>query len=299
MNTSQTTSSELIMPSRNLDYTAVERALILQLRELCNDAMQCWYVVGVSGGVDSAVVSTLCAKTWLPLYVVEMPIHQSEAEITRAEEHIAWLKSNFTNVIEWREDLTQVFDLMAEKISHVANTLQWAWDTRLALANTRSRLRMTSLYAMAGTFGLLVAGTGNRVEDYGIGFFTKYDDEWVDVSPIGDLYKSEVRELGRQMNILPTLTEAIPTDGLHTDGSTDEDQIGATYDELEWAMDQHDTYTDMASSNWLMYNDPYVTESCIEQFSGRAKQVMEIYTTRHTINQHKMKMPPVFRFPTR
>lgn len=193
-------------------------------------------MIGVSGGVDSAVVSTLCAKTGLPLYVVELPIHQNVEEVNRAQQHIAWLKANYTNVIEWREDLTQVFDLMATKIAHVADTLEGAGDTRLSLANTRSRLRMVSLYAMAGTFGLLVAGTGNKVEDYGIGFFTKYGDGGVDVTPIGELYKSEVRELGRQMSIDPELTEAVPTDGLHTDGSTDEDQIGATYTELEWAM---------------------------------------------------------------
>lgn len=119
---------------------------------------------------------------------------------------------------------------------------------------------MVSLYAMAGTFGLLVAGTGNRVEDYGIGFFTKYGDGGVDVSPIGELYKSEVRELGRQMGISPALTEAVPTDGLHTDGSTDEDQIGATYDELEWAMGEYDQYVDIATSSGLMYNSPRVIE---------------------------------------
>lgn len=135
---------------------------------------------------------------------------------------------------------------------------------------------MVSLYAMAGIFGLLVVGTGNKVEDYGIGFFTKYGDGGVDVSPIGELYKTEVRELGRQMGILESLTEAIPTDGLHADGSTDEDQIGATYDELEWAMPE------------------YESGKRVEDFSGRARQVMEIYSARHTVNAHKMAMPPVF-----
>jgi NAD+ synthase len=290
-----TNRESLQMESRNLDYAQVEASLVWQLKSYCEKAGQRWYVIGVSGGVDSALVSTLCAKTWLPLYVVEMPIHQRESEVNRAEEHIAWLKSNFANVTEWREDLSGVFDLMAEKISQVSSTLDGAGDTRLALANTRSRLRMVSLYAMAGTFGLLVAGTGNKVEDYGIGFFTKFGDGGVDVSPIGELYKSEVRELGRSMWILPNLTEAVPTDGLHTDGATDEDQIGATYDELEWAMWEHDRYIDMATSNWLMYNDPSLTHWCIEQFSGRARDVMEIYTTRHTINSHKMAMPPVFQ----
>ena len=142
----------LEMPSRNLDYVAVETSLVLQLRDYCNNAKQRGYVIGVSGGVDSAVVSTLCAKTGLPLYVVELPIHQREEEVNRAQEHIAWLKANYPNVIEWREDLSEVFDLMATKIAHVANTLEGAGDTKLTLANTRSRLRMVSLYAMAGTF---------------------------------------------------------------------------------------------------------------------------------------------------
>jgi NAD+ synthase len=278
------------MESRNLDYAWVEASLVWQLKSYCENARQRGYVIWVSGGVDSAVVSTLCAKTGLPLYVMEMPIHQRKEEVNRAQEHIAWLKSNYPNVIEWREDLTQVFDLMAEKITHVASMLDGAWDTRLALANTRSRLRMTSLYAMAGTFGLLVAGTGNRVEDYGIGFFTKYGDGWVDVSPIGELNKSEVRELGRQMNILPILTEAVPTDGLHTDGSTDEDQIGATYDELEWAMWQYDELQSLAAQSYTRLT----REDIISHFSERAKEVMEIYSGRHEINAHKMSMPPVF-----
>ena len=193
------TEGNLEMPSRNLDYARVEQALVSQLRDYCNNARQRGYIIGISGGVDSAVTSTLCAKTGLPLYVVEMPIHQGEDEVNRAQEHIAWLKANYPNVVEWREDLTQVFDLMATKIAHVAATLDGAGDTKLSLANTRSRLRMVSLYSIAPLFQLLVAGTGNKVEDYGIGFFTKYGDGGVDVSPIGELYKSEVRELGRSM----------------------------------------------------------------------------------------------------
>ena len=279
MNTTANTSV-LSMESRELDYASVEASLVSQLRTYCEDARQRGYVIGVSGGVDSAVVSTLAAKTWLPLYVMEMPIHQSAEEVSRAQEHIAWLRSNYPNVIEWREDLSAVFDLMAEKIAHVSATLEWAGSTRLALANTRSRLRMVSLYAMAGTYGLLVAGTGNKVEDYGIGFFTKYGDGWVDVSPIGELYKSEVRQLGRHMGIRPNLTEAVPTDGLHTDGSTDETQIGATYDELEWVMPEYDA------------------GKRVGDYSGRAAQVMDVYTRRHEQNSHKMSTPPVFSLPT-
>jgi len=153
----------------------------------------------VSGGVDSAVVSTLAAKTGLPVYVVEMPIHQRAAEVVRSSEHVAWLVENYPNVVAWKEDLSEVYDLMQAKIERVASVLGAPNGTKLALANTRSRERMEWLYAMAGSLGLLVAGTGNKVEDYGIGFFTKYGDGGVDVSPIGELYKSEVRVLGRHM----------------------------------------------------------------------------------------------------
>lgn len=287
----------LQMASRNLDYAAVEASLVEQLRAYATSARQRGYVVGVSGGVDSAVVSTLAARTGLPIYVMEMPIHQREAEVSRAQDHIAWLKAHHPNVTEWREDLSQVFDLMAEKIETVASTLDGAGDTKLALANTRSRLRMVSLYAMAGTFGLLVAGTGNKVEDYGIGFFTKYGDGGVDVSPIGELYKSEVRSLGRHMGILPALTEAVPTDGLHTDGATDEDQIGASYDELEWAMGEHAELESVRASNFAGTDRTTSIEWSQRTFSGRAREVMDTYLSRHYQNSHKMAMPPVFQVP--
>ena len=137
------------MESRELDYTSVEISLVAQLRTYCENAKQRGYVIGVSGGVDSAVVSTLAAKTGLPLYVMEMPIHQSADEVNRAQEHIAWLRANYPNVVEWREDLTEIYDLMRAKIERVASALGAPNTTRLALANTRSRLRMVDLYAMA------------------------------------------------------------------------------------------------------------------------------------------------------
>lgn len=251
----------------------------------------------MSGGVDSAVVSTLAAKTGLPLYVVEMPIHQREEEVSRSSEHIAWLQENYPNVVAWKEDLGDVFDLMQAKIERVASVLGAPNGTKLALANTRSRQRMEWLYAMAGSLGLLVAGTGNRVEDYGIGFFTKYGDGGVDVSPIGELYKSEVRALGRHMGVRPSLTEAVPTDGLHTDGATDEDQIGATYDELEWAMVEHDELASVRASNFVSTDAPTSLEWAKRTFSGRAAEVMSTYLGRHYQNAHKMAMPPVFALP--
>jgi NAD+ synthase len=296
-NTTQTTPSELVMPSRNLDYARVERSLVSQLRDYCENAGQRGYVIGVSGGVDSAVVSTLCAKTGLTLLVLEMPIHQNVAEVNRAQEHIAWLKSNFPNVKSAEANLTEAFEAFKKIGEQVDRILGDDVDNYMSLVNTRSKHRMEMLYYIGWPRKLLVAGTGNKVEDYGIGFFTKYGDGGVDNSPIWDLYKSEVRELWRQMWVQSSLTEAIPTDGLHTNGATDEDQIGATYDELEWAMWEHDGYVDMATSNGLMHNDTRVTRWCIEQFSGRARDVMGIYTTRHTANAHKMSPPPVFQIP--
>lgn len=169
-------------------------------------------MIGVSGGVDSAVVSTLAARTGLPLYIVEMPIHQDEEEVNRAREHIAWLQARYPNVRSVRADLTPAFEVFKKIGAEVDRVLDDAIDPYMSLVNTRSRHRMEMLYYIGGSRQLLVAGTGNQVEDFGIGFFTKYGDGGVDISPIGALYKSEVRELGRQMDIDPMLTEAVPTD---------------------------------------------------------------------------------------
>ena len=226
-------------------------------------------VVGVSGGIDSAVTSTLCAKTGLETIVVNMPIHQDSSQYNRANLHIEWLESGWGNVTSHLVDLTKSYD------SYVRNGLDGLDITELSLANTRARLRMTTLYAIAGSRRGIVVGTGNKVEDFGVGFYTKYGDGGVDISPIADLMKSEVYALAEELGVIEDIQNSIPNDGLWADGRSDEDQIGATYEELEWAMKQID-------------------EGRGENLSNRQKEVMEIYQKLHKANSHKMKEIPIY-----
>ena len=254
----------------------VAEYIINWLKEYATNAKTNGFVVGVSGGIDSALTSTLCAKTGLPTLCVEMPIHQAESQVSRAEEHILQLKKRFENVSEVRVNLTSTF----EDFKNVVPGIEDSTKLNLSLANTRARLRMTTLYYFAGLQGLLVAGTGNKVEDFGVGFYTKYGDGGVDLSPIADLMKSEVYELAAYLGVPNSIQKAQPTDGLFGDSRTDEDQIGASYDELEWAMNMQDK------------------GKIFEDFSGREKEVFKIYTRLNTINQHKMMPIPVCEIPT-
>lgn len=233
------------------------------------------FVVGVSGGIDSALASTLCAKTGFPTLCVEMPIHQAESHVTRAEEHIKQLKEQFSNVSEVRVDLTSTF----EDFKNMLPTIASSDEVNLSLANTRARLRMTTLYYFASLHSSLVAGTGNKVEDFGVGFYTKYGDGGVDLSPIADLMKSEVYKLAAFLKVPNSIQEAQPTDGLFGDSRTDEDQIGASYDELEWAMQ-------MQNEGKTAYD-----------FSERKQEIFKIYERLNKINQHKMIPIPVCEIP--
>lgn len=234
------------------------------------------FVIGISGGIDSAVTSTLCAKTGLDLLCLEMPIHQAASHVTRAQEHIAFLKERYANVNSRVVNLTPVFEEFKTEVS-----LDGKQDTvDMALANTRARLRMTTLYYHAGLLGLLVAGTGNKVEDFGVGFYTKYGDGGVDLSPIADLMKSEVYEIGKYLEIPHSIIKAAPSDGLFGDARSDEDQIGASYPELEWAMEM--------TAKGKKAGD----------FEGREHKVMEIYTRYNTANKHKMSPIPICEIPS-
>lgn len=230
------------------------------------------FVIGISGGIDSALTSTLCAMTGKSVICLNMPIHQHKAEYDRGHEHINWLKQNFKNVSSHEVELSETFNTISTALP--TDIQDW-----LTMANTRSRLRMTTLYAFACHHKMLVAGTGNKVEDFGIGFFTKYGDGGVDVSPIADLMKSEVYALAKELGVANSIQVAPPTDGLFADSRSDEDQIGAKYDELEWAMkfiaNPHD---------FSMLND-------------RQKIVLDIYTSRNKANQHKMNPIPVCLIP--
>lgn len=228
------------------------------------------FVVGVSGGIDSAVTSTLCARTSKPVIVLNMPIFQAAEQVGLADEHIRWLQDHYPNVKGLKLDLTSPFEAISAALPPEIRD-------ELSMANTRSRLRMLTLYAVATHHRMLVAGTGNKVEDFGVGFFTKYGDGGVDLSPIADLMKSEVYLLGKRLGVHPDILKAPPTDGLWQDNRTDESQIGATYDELEWAMSFDADPLGEASLN------------------ARQSEVLSIYRRFHLINRHKMDPLPVCR----
>lgn len=249
----------------------VNAHIVNWLKTYADNAKVSGFVVGISGGVDSAVTSTLCAQTGFKVLCVEMPIHQAESHVYRGREHIEQLKKRFANVSSVEADLTSVFEDFKKQVPIITDEHK----LHLSLANTRARLRMTTLYYFAGIHGLLVAGTGNKVEDFGVGFFTKYGDGGVDLSPIADLMKSEVFALGDYLKIPESILTASPTDGLFGDDRTDEDQLGASYDELEWAM--------LADENGKTSAD----------FLGREKIVFDIYKRLNTINQHKMNPIPI------
>ena len=251
--------------------TKISEHITNWLQEYSNQSNTNGFVVGISGGIDSAVTSTLCALTGKNVLCLLMPIHQHKAEFNRSTEHVGWLKDKFPNVRVSTAELSDTFDSFSLQIP---TELQ----NDLSMANARARLRMTTLYTYAGAKGMLVAGTGNKVEDFGVGFFTKYGDGGVDLSPIADLMKSEVFELAKDLGIISSIRNAAPTDGLWEDGRTDEDQLGATYDELEWAMKCYELSTK-------------------NSFEGRKKEVFEIFSRYNSSNKHKMVAIPVCEIP--
>ena len=225
------------------------------------------FIIGISGGIDSAVTSALCAQTGKKTIVLTMPIHQNPDETDRGKKHIQWLKNNHKEVEELHIDLTDSYESL---ISAIPTKFQ----SDLSLANTRARIRMSTLYMIAGSSTGIVVGTGNKIEDFGVGFFTKYGDGGVDVSPIADLMKSEVYDLGKEIGIIEEIIKAKPTDGLWSDGRTDEDQLGVSYDQLEWAMNCD---IDKESLSKIQLN------------------IMNIYKKHRAANIHKMKKIPVFK----
>lgn len=241
------------------------------LSDYCNNSGLNGFVVGVSGGIDSAVTATLCAKTSKKVIVLNMPIYQAPEQYALAAQHIEWLKDKYENVAGADIDLTAPFKSLEA-------TFPESIQDGLTMANTRSRLRMLTLYAFATHHKMLVAGTGNKVEDFGVGFYTKYGDGGVDLSPIADLMKSEVYAVGKELGIIEGILKAPPTDGLWEDGRTDEGQIGATYAELEWCM-----------SN--------AANAANASLTDRQKEVLAIYQNFHRANRHKMEPIPVCSIP--
>lgn len=238
-------------------------------------------IVGVSGGVDSALVSTLCAMTKIKTYCMILPCHSRNLEVYRAEKHIEKLRSKFENVQDYTINLSDIFNDMIYEMPFDI--------TKLTEANLKSRLRMCALYSLANSVGGIVVGTGNKVEDYGIGFFTKFGDGGVDISPIGDLYKSEVQELAAYLNVDPEIVNARPTDGLWEDGRNDEDQLGISYAKLDrilaFANGLEKRYYDVYISNPNNTFDFLPDDITKEEFGK--------YLELHMKSRHKMKMPPV------
>ena len=242
---------------------SVQNKIIQWLKDYLEKSEMRGFIIGISGGIDSAVTSALCAETGFPVLAASLPIHQNHALHGMSELQKDWLGGRYSNVNTKNIDLSRTYDSFKQTVG----------SSELGYANSKARLRMTTLYAMAAAQGFLVVGTGNRVEDFGVGFFTKYGDGGVDLSPIADLTKTEVYELAREMGISQAIQDAPPTDGLWDDCRVDEDQLCATYAELEWAMDYND--------------DKYL--------SPREKEVLKIYNKHRKANLHKMFPIPVFK----
>jgi NAD+ synthase len=253
----------------------VAKHIVSWLSDYADSAQASGFVVGISGGIDSAVTASLCARTGMKVWGIEMPIHQHPDHVSRAQQMQSQLGASFDNFKTVRVDLTPVFEAFIN--SNPSESGQEKTD--LSLANSRARLRMTTLYYHATLNNALVAGTGNKVEDFGVGFYTKYGDGGVDLSPIADLMKSEVYQLGHFLKVPETILNAAPSDGLFGDARSDEDQIGANYDELEWAM-----------------NVSKESKSLTE-FTDRQQEVMRIYSQFNRKNKHKMVPIPVCQIP--
>ena len=262
---------------------AVAQHIVAWLEDyLAESGMDGW-VVGVSGGIDSAVTSTLCAMTGAPTTCVEMPIHQAPDQVNRASEHIEALCARFSRVRRSTVSLTEVYDTFARALPDGPDE-----SKGLAMANSRARLRMTTLYALGQRARALVAGTGNKIEDFGVGFYTKYGDGGVDLSPIADLTKTEVFALAAHLGVIDAIQQAAPTDGLWGDDRTDEDQLGASYPELEWAMSWESAHASLSEE---------AREAEENGLPWRQQEVLATYRKHHRANKHKMVPIPVCVIP--
>jgi NAD+ synthase len=250
--------------NRIIDYTHLSEEIQNWIINYVNKHNIKTLVIGVSGGIDSAVVSTLCAKTGIPTIAVGMPLNSNPKNTKLSELQLDFLSTLGIKTVEY--DLSKTFKSFEGLMSDF-------FSSDLASANSKSRMRMMTLYHIATTMKGIVVGTGNKVEDFGVGFYTKYGDGGVDISPIADLYKTEVRELGRHLGVPQEIINAIPTDGLWDDDRNDEQQIGATYDELEWVME-------------------YGLNK--QSYTEKEFKVLQIYQNFNEKNKHKMVPIPIF-----
>ena len=244
-------------------------------------------VVGVSGGIDSAVVATLCAETGLPTYVLSMPLKSSKKNDTLSDDYTDALEKKYDNVTKVRVDLSSVYDRFISSFDFWTGDGEYT-SNDLANANTKSRIRMVTLYQVAANVNGIVVGTGNKVEDYGVGFYTKYGDGGVDIAPIADLYKTEVWELGKHLGVDQRIIDAPPTDGLWEDSRTDETQIGTSYELLEWVMESGICDTTIGDPESMTI---WMGQELTEDQKVAVKQ----YKKFNTQNKHKMLSIPTFK----
>jgi NAD+ synthase len=273
------------------DYTELESRIVSWIREYADNNAINALVVGVSGGIDSAVVSTLCARTGIPTFVLTMPLASKMDNTILSTSHATYLRETYDNVVMQNVELSSTYEQLLKSIDWWTDMHGGERGTytsnQLANANTKSRLRMVTLYQVAGSVGGIVVGTGNKVEDYGIGFYTKYGDGGVDIAPIADLYKTEVWELGRHLGVDQRIIDAAPTDGLWEDSRTDEAQVGASYEDLEWVMDSDIfTFEDKPESA-TMWRGIELTEN--------QKSAIKQYGKFNRQNKHKMISIPTFK----
>jgi NAD+ synthase len=268
--TEKATKSKSMTPKQRIN------TIVKWIKNYARSAKIDTLVVGISGGIDSSVVSALCARTGLKTIVVQMPIRQIKTLDNRSSMQAGWLLEHHKeNVTHMSMNLTAVYTAFEKTVGPFCSIDQEP-DAReqLAWANSRARLRMMTLYQIAQSYSGLVVGTGNRVEDFGVGFFTKYGDGGVDISPIGDCMKTDVWDMGRELGLPQEIIDAAPTDGLWTDGRTDEDQLGMTYPELEQAMT-------LDTTGWT------------EKLSKEQTRNLRRYREIRAANLHKMLPIPV------
>ncbi len=277
----QTQGNQKVTPKQRINH------IVKWLKQYARSAKIDTFVVGISGGIDSSVVSALCARTGLKTIVVQLPIRQNRKLDNLSSLQATWLLNRYPdNVTHISLDLTSVFSAFDKKVSPVCSqdNGEYTDTAELAFANSRSRLRMMTLYQIAQCHNGLVVGTGNKVEDFGVGFFTKYGDGGVDISPIGDCLKTQVWDMGRELGLEQVIIDAPPTDGLWDDDRTDEGQLGMTYPELEHAM-----------------SNDRVDRECVYQtleipMSREEKTQLKKYREIRARNLHKMTPIPVCKF---
>jgi len=271
-------SGEKMTPKQRINH------IVKWLKSYARSANISTFVVGISGGIDSSVVSALCARTGLRTIVVQMPIRQQPKLDRCSTQQATWLLQRHPETVTHISlNLTTLFNAFDKKLSPVCaqDNGDYTATAELAFANSRARLRMMTLYQIAQSHSALVVGTGNRVEDFGVGFFTKYGDGGVDISPIGDCTKTQVWDMGRELGLPQEIIDAAPTDGLWADGRTDETQLGMTYPELEHAMELHN-------------NDNCVWEPLA--LTKTEKEQLRRYRELRARNMHKMTPIPVCVF---